>query len=479
MNKIGQRLSWWVAVVALVVFGVAAPSAFGQGPFQRFTGMFAPKTPAPEPVRAESPHRLMEIQVELAWLADPTTFPYYLEARVESQAVEIRGYVPSRGVREQAVKLARLHCPLGVVDSMKELSNLAVRITPRPPEHLEKSIQAALREAFPKQYQNLFVKCQADGNVTVSGFVPSFEHKLSVSQALRRQHGCTSITNLTQVSGGDVALASGGRTNTAFGHSKSADGTIQMNERPGEPNVTVTASSSQPDKNPPQKKAGLLGLFSKAPANPPRKPAEPTPLDNQTGAPSNITRVSQSVPQPEAKPGTPPSGKGKSGDAYETRGMVIVDSNEPPMTDPKASTNPKTTWEPKTAVSTRPTTEPRVNTDPKATTDTKVPAPVVAVSQTKAGPAMNKTMIQPQPAARTPAVGLPTAAQVKKRLEIILPGNRDVQVTYTGDSRLRIELKARPGEEFSALAGQILSLQELEPFGERVDLQIQMPALEK
>src|SRR5436190_9323335 len=31
--------------------------------------------------------------IELAWLADPATFPFVLAARVEGQALQVRGYV--------------------------------------------------------------------------------------------------------------------------------------------------------------------------------------------------------------------------------------------------------------------------------------------------------------------------------------------------------------------------------------------------
>src|SRR5438128_1778999 len=41
-------------------------------------------------------NRFTEIQVELAWMADPVTFAYFLEARIKGTNLELRGYVPSK-----------------------------------------------------------------------------------------------------------------------------------------------------------------------------------------------------------------------------------------------------------------------------------------------------------------------------------------------------------------------------------------------
>src|SRR5262245_25779816 len=41
----------------------------------------------------EDPARLAEIRVELAWLADPVTFPYELQAKMTPGGLEIRGHV--------------------------------------------------------------------------------------------------------------------------------------------------------------------------------------------------------------------------------------------------------------------------------------------------------------------------------------------------------------------------------------------------
>src|ERR1022692_1422896 len=67
---------------------------------------FGPKTPdknPPAPSTQPDPRRVTEVNVEVAWLADPVTFPYYLEAHVDGGQLEVRGYVPSKAIREHAL----------------------------------------------------------------------------------------------------------------------------------------------------------------------------------------------------------------------------------------------------------------------------------------------------------------------------------------------------------------------------------------
>ncbi len=68
--------------------------------FQPFKGLFGSQAAAPD-AKGHATERLTEIQVELAWLSDPLTFPYYLEAHVKGQALEIRGYVANAAARSQ------------------------------------------------------------------------------------------------------------------------------------------------------------------------------------------------------------------------------------------------------------------------------------------------------------------------------------------------------------------------------------------
>jgi hypothetical protein len=203
MNKKWQRLLWVAGVAGSL--GLCGMAGAQSSPFQPFKNLFGPKTTAPEKAaeqKAAEANRGTEIQVELAWLSDRTTFPYYLEAHVKGSNLEVRGYVPTKAVRDQALNLAKLNCSLTVTDAMKEHSSLAFRSVPRPPEQLKSSVVSALREDFPGL--KLTVQCQADGNVQIAGNVKTLEQKLSVSQKLRRLYGCTYVTNNTLAANGDL-----------------------------------------------------------------------------------------------------------------------------------------------------------------------------------------------------------------------------------------------------------------------------------
>lgn len=189
------------AALVLVAGLVLLPAADAQTerPWYRLFSR-PPAAPKGKPAPPDA-KRLAEMKIEIAWLSDPITFPYYLEARAVGSALEVRGYVPNRQVRDYALNLARVRSPLPVKDALKEHPSLLVTTARMSPQQLHSSAATALREALPRQHQKLQVRCGADGRVAVAGPVASWDEKLAVSNALRRLHGCTSVQNLTQVPG--------------------------------------------------------------------------------------------------------------------------------------------------------------------------------------------------------------------------------------------------------------------------------------
>ncbi len=197
---------WLVAGFATSAMAIVAFAQSGEGPLHKLFGSSAAsKTKA----AAEDRRRLAEIAVELAWLGDPVTFPYFLEARVEGARLVVRGFVPDKAVREHALGLARLACSYSVTDTVKEHPSLRVRPGLTAPAQLQSAVVAALREALPRQQaQRLQVQCAEDGKVTLRGTVQTAEEKLAASLALRRLYGCTSVQNLTQAaSAPDLGVA--------------------------------------------------------------------------------------------------------------------------------------------------------------------------------------------------------------------------------------------------------------------------------
>ena len=391
---IRRRRKWlWLAALSASL-GLSAAALAQSSSFQPFRNLFGAKT---APAAAQDATRSVRIQVELAWLADPITFPYYLDARVKGDNLEVHGYVPNKTVRSQAISLAKLNCPLMVVDTMREHPSLEVHPLQRSPEQLKNAAQTALREALPGL--KLHVQCQTDGTVEVSGRVRSLDQKLKVSQALRRLYGCTSVANSTQTP--DVPVV---RQAPPAAKTVSVAGLPEIKDAP-------------PPAEPAPPKRGLFGLFGKGP---------PKPVDaeffkvtsNGSGQPTTAV-----VTQSPAKTAAPSPG----GAPYETRGVIVVSS-----ADAKSAPRPTAS-----AKSAPPPTAP-VWTAPKT------PAPAQALS----------------------------AAQLKRRIETAVPGVRNVTVNFTSKTDVRVQCSA-PSDDSSAVAGQILSVPELNAY--KVDLQIVLP----
>jgi hypothetical protein len=102
-------------------------------------------------------------------------------------------------------------------------------------------------------------------------------------------------------------------------------------------------------------------------------------------------------------------------------------------------------------------------------------------------PALNKT---PPPAKKTPPsppvptarLSVPTVTsvdstedQIVKAIRQACSKARDVRVMVTGVNEMRIEVDAASLDDANILAGQIFALPELDPYGERVNLQIHVP----
>ena len=254
-------------VLASLVALSAPPLAHAQSerPWQRLFGARTPAKTAPDDGR-----RRAEVGVELAWLADPVTFPYYLEAHVDGSALEVRGYVPNRQVRDHALKLARLHSPLTVTDAMKEHPSLLVRPSAMSQQQLQRSAASVLREALPKQYQALQVQAADDGSVTVRGTVKTPEDRLAVSHSLRRLHGCTSVQNLTKASAEPeprpVAATPASKSNDPAKDAKApktwfGTPTVKKDAKPAEKEKPAATAQKKP-----------------APPVPPRQTSEPPPV---------------------------------------------------------------------------------------------------------------------------------------------------------------------------------------------------------
>jgi hypothetical protein len=154
--------------------------------------------PVTEPVM-DSHTKLEEMKVELALLADPATFGCNLSAKLENQAMLVRGFVPNERVRQHAIEIARTGTHLTIADGLKIHRTLAMRTAGVPVDVLEKGAKEMLTEDFPEIASGIEIKATITGQITISGSARSVEEKLSVSQRLRRLTGCTCVLNQLKI----------------------------------------------------------------------------------------------------------------------------------------------------------------------------------------------------------------------------------------------------------------------------------------
>lgn len=206
-----KKLLTSAALVALAL-GLAAPGrAQSEKPLQKLWSLFGGKSNPPAAtatsnsnstttmVHADTSQRPAEIQIELAWYADPITCPYGLVAATQKGDLQLHGTVPSKAVHDHAVRVARLQTQRKVVDMIQENPGAMVRAVRVPMQQLQQSTQAALQNAFPHDQGQLKVQCYGDGRVTVTGRVTSWEHKLAVSQTLQRVQGTSAVANQAMI----------------------------------------------------------------------------------------------------------------------------------------------------------------------------------------------------------------------------------------------------------------------------------------
>jgi hypothetical protein len=143
--------------------------------------------------------RLDEIRTELAWNADPLTFPYPLVAVCDGSSLKVYGGVPSNVVATQALKTARENTCLDVLDMLTIRPSLKPAAAPESAAGLENAAVNTLKEAFPHLYRDLSVKADESGRVAVGGSLPSYEECRAVSRRLKQVRGCTAVVNQVQV----------------------------------------------------------------------------------------------------------------------------------------------------------------------------------------------------------------------------------------------------------------------------------------
>ncbi|HLN33254.1 MAG TPA: hypothetical protein VK395_36335 [Gemmataceae bacterium] len=258
---------------------------------------------------------LAESKVELAWLADPLTFPYALEARTMGTALEIRGEVLTESDRQQALRIAQEESGMRVIDKLRINARLSLPHVSKPTNQIHREAVAILGEDLPLRVKDLSVSIWTNGQILVKGAVSTYEDKLAISQRLRRVKGCSCIINQIRVAGSTGVAAATSVPARQVGSAASISASPPAVGAVG--NQTITLASHQETSSPPialtpQPQAGAHAATSdqdpSAAADAAKKNAPGTyyPTKWRRMKPADAPAAPESIP-PQAKAYQPPA----------------------------------------------------------------------------------------------------------------------------------------------------------------------------
>jgi hypothetical protein len=474
MHKLLRPAGCALAAGALGWTGTAA----AQGPMQLPAGPSGRVHTVAEEVApaADGYAKLAEMKVELAWLADPATFPYRLGARADGAALEVRGYVPNEAVREQALKLAREHSGLNVVDSLQIHDHLALRSVGRPVEELQQAAQRMLAETLKDLAHGLEVKARPSGQITVEGSVPSLEAKVAASQCLRKVGGCTGVANQLQL---PTVQQADGKSYALI----SSDGRLMVPREMVAHEAELVVPATRPHEVVVQERAPVMPPRTEAPKPHPQQAVSRLPRLDAVAASASAGEPREMVqPPPVSQPSTPRVPTLPRALPTEVRRPIESAPLPPAMFAPRQDPMPAPReWPRPTA-----TTEPAVKSPASVVVKPAQPTPVAktpAVQQAR-GYATTGTISfddpeptttpKAAPAAAPAAVNLPALqARLKQQIQTAcaLPA-RDLEVVATSAKTLDVRLKARSISQGEALSEKLFKMPELGPYEVHLDVQV-------
>jgi BON domain len=292
---------------------------------------------------------LDEVQVELAWLATPATFHCGLGARVVADVLEVRGYVPTATIKEEALRVARAHTSLAVVDNLQVNPNVSMPINGAPAEELKRQATDLLVGSLGPEAAGLEVTARDDGTVTVKGSVRSLQDKLAVSRTMRKVTGCGAVVNTVRVSQ---------RPGTGSGIVASAPDTVKPpTVAPAAPDAVKPAAVATAAK--PVTPEFTPGRIAPVPAPPSGWSDKPAATYKVAAAPVAVVTPPAVDKRPAAVEEKPPP------TAYVTTGTVTFDDEPTPTSPPKPPATAPVVKEP-VAPSAGPLTAPKLKSQVEA-----------------------------------------------------------------------------------------------------------------
>ncbi|HEV3447774.1 MAG TPA: BON domain-containing protein, partial [Gemmataceae bacterium] len=197
-----KRASWSLAAACPFVLGMQARAQSPYSPIdvKKPVVRHVQAGASSGSLREEQRNRDLEIKTQLAWLANPGTFPYALKAQVKGSSMEVSGTLPTASLHAEAVRIARDECGLPVKDNIATNAHATVPPTSKPAQVLSRDINNTLAEAMPRLFDGMTISVWMRGQVVLKGTVATLEDKLAASRCLQGVAGCSCVVNQLQVS---------------------------------------------------------------------------------------------------------------------------------------------------------------------------------------------------------------------------------------------------------------------------------------
>ncbi|HEY1858820.1 MAG TPA: BON domain-containing protein [Gemmataceae bacterium] len=203
-------MRWTLAQARLALFtasalGLARPGVAQQSPYLPI-GTPTPASkmrPDAHPYATVNQHQAMTdaIKIELAWLADPATFPCRLGTYQDGENLKVRGFVPNQAVKMRAMEIAGHQTAMSLIDELRINSNMPMPVAGIPVDKILGDAAQALVKQLGDKANPLELTASVSGQIVVSGTLPTPADQLTVSHCLWAVHGCTSVRNLVTVPG--------------------------------------------------------------------------------------------------------------------------------------------------------------------------------------------------------------------------------------------------------------------------------------
>jgi hypothetical protein len=453
----------------------------------------------PRPAAGESASRAAEIQVELAWLADPLICTYYPIAHVAGTMLEVGGYVPDESTRLRVLQLARQYCPLSLVDRLRVNPKVAVRpLVQVTPEKLRQAALAALEKDFAECQGHSQVACGPAGQLTVAGPIRSLEQKLRVSQRLRRLPGCAGVINQMHVDPKAGSLAQAPPAPPPAPAPAVATPRTPPAAPAPPPAPPWTGSAPRPPASAPVALGPRIepGLGSQAPA-PAKAPVTPPGPASPYGPNSAQTSVSARTPLPPAPPPAvaplvpaPPIETGPPNPGASPAKLPVPPPPSPGIPSAPSSAQTSVSARPQLPPAPPPPAPPSATTSPTppppppppppsavATPRTPpAPQPAVAAPRTPAPlgtPYISEGYVSVAPAEpdRRPVAKGVSPAVLQQRIKAACPEVLNVEVLPSAGTNLRIRLRLANQADADRVVGRIAVLPEMAGLNPAFDIQ--------